>query len=345
LKLFVMTLEPQGALGTPLKGDTLFGHFCWQVHYDATLLNGGLERQLHTYADTPFAVFSSAYPLLQGDPGYYALKRPDLPLSRLFPPGDQDRVQQMRQRKNVKKKQWMLVPTDLRVDLRKVEYLSDRELQQRLLVQVAPELRRRLAKLVEPVTAILAAFSQSHNTIHRLTQTTGPAPFAPYEQTIWHYHPGTKLAVFVLIDPGASDGDRVRTGLERIGQWGYGRDASIGLGRFRVTGCQELPLPQAQAANACYTLAPAVPALDSSYEQAYFLPLVRFGKHGDLLARASNPFKNPVLMADEGAVFLSRNLHLFDRPYLGRAVTGISKAQPQTVMQGYSFYLPFRLEA
>jgi CRISPR-associated protein Csm4 len=344
VKLFVMTLEPQGALGTPLKGDTLFGHFCWQAHYDPALLDGGLEARLHTYADTPFAVFSSAYPLLQGAPGHYALKRPDLPLTWLFPPGDWDRVQQMRQRKDIKKKQWMLVPTDLRLDLRKVEYLSDRQLQQRLLAQVAPELRRRLTKMGEPATAILAQFSQAHNTIQRLTQTTGSAPFAPYEQTIWHYYPGTRLAVFVLIDPGATDGERVRTGLERIGQWGYGRDASIGLGRFRVTDQQELPLPQAQAANACYTLAPVVPVPDS-YAQAYFLPLVRFGKHGDLLARSSNPFKNPVLMADEGAAFLPRNLHLFDRPYLGRAVTGISKAQPQTVMQGYSFYLPFRLEA
>jgi CRISPR-associated protein Csm4 len=339
-----MTLEPQGALGTPLKGDTLFGHFCWQAHYDPELLNDGLEVRLRTYAEAPFAVFSSAFPLLGGDPGHYALKRPDLPLSWLFPPGDQDRVQQMRQRKIVKKKQWMLVPGDLRMDLREVEYISDRELRQRLLAQAAPELRRRLAKLTEPTTAILAQFSQPHNSIHRLTQTTGPAPFAPYEQTIWHYQPGTRLAVFVLIDPGATDGDRVRTGLERIGQWGYGRDASIGLGRFRVTSHRELPLPQAPDANACYTLAPAVPVPDS-YVQAYFLPLVRFGKHGDLLARAANPFKSPVLMADEGAVFLSRNLHLFDRPYLGRAVTGISKAKPQTVMQGYSFYLPFRLEA
>jgi CRISPR-associated protein Csm4 len=249
----------------------------------------------------------------------------------------------MRQRKVVKKKQWMLVPPDLRLDLQKLEYLSDRELRERLLAQVSPELRRRLFKIGDEAAAVLAPYSQPHNTIQRLTQTTGQAPFAPYEQTIWHYHPGTRLAVLVLIDPGATDGDRVRTGLDRIGQWGYGRDASIGLGRFRVTSHQELPLPQVPDANACYTLAPAVPS-PGSYDQAYFLPLVRFGKHGDLLARSANPFKNPILMADEGAVFLSRNQKLLGRPYLGRAVTGISKAQPGAVAQGYALYLPLKLE-
>jgi CRISPR-associated protein Csm4 len=68
VKLFVMTLEPQGALGTPLKGDTLFGHFCWQAQYDPDLINDGLESRLRSYAEAPFAVFSSAFPWLEGAP-------------------------------------------------------------------------------------------------------------------------------------------------------------------------------------------------------------------------------------------------------------------------------------
>jgi len=49
-------------------------------------------------------------------------------------------------------------------------------------------------------------------------------------------------------------------------------------------------------------------------------------------------------MADEGAVFLPQSADAFNNPYLGRAVTGISLADPRTVGQGYSMYLPCRLE-
>jgi hypothetical protein len=49
-------------------------------------------------------------------------------------------------------------------------------------------------------------------------------------------------------------------------------------------------------------------------------------------------------MADEGAVFTAKDGDVFDRPYLGTAALDISKAMPQSVLQGYSFYLPFQLE-
>ena len=96
-------------------------------------------------------------------------------------------------------------------------------------------------------------------------------------------------------------------------------------------------------ATACYALAPTVPD-ESIYEKIYFSPFVRFGKHGDMLAKSSNPFKNPVILADEGAVYIPKDKSAFEKPYLGRAVTGVSKAQNQAVVQGYAPYLPIKLE-
>jgi CRISPR-associated protein Csm4 len=76
----------------------------------------------------------------------------------------------------------------------------------------------------------------------------------------------------------------------------------------------------------------------------FFTPFTRFGRHGDVLAKSSNPFKNPVIMADEGGIFIPKSHESFTKPYIGRAVMNISKAEPRTVMQGYSLYLPVNVE-
>ena len=36
--LYEVILRPQSLFGTPLAGDTLFGHLCWQFAMDAGLL-------------------------------------------------------------------------------------------------------------------------------------------------------------------------------------------------------------------------------------------------------------------------------------------------------------------
>lgn len=342
MRLYEITLEPLGGFGTSLKGDTLFGHFCWQAAYDPSLLEGGLQGQLASYPERPFVVFSSAFPkYAENGAARYALKRPDLPLSMLFPSAASNRAQVLLERTQNKKKKWMEVSEDLRVDLTTALYLSDAGLLERFRAQTPRETRRQMLRVGG--ARLILPFPQPHNTINRMTGTTGTGPFAPYTQESFHCCPGTRLAVFALVDETATDIERVSLALEKIGQCGFGKDASIGLGRFRLIEKRELPLPKPKGANACYTLAPSVPG-KNFFSEAYFVPFVRFGKHGDRLARAANPFKNPVITADEGAVFIPREKSAFSRPYLGTAVTGLSKSEPSTVMQGYSIYLPFRLE-
>ncbi len=49
-------------------------------------------------------------------------------------------------------------------------------------------------------------------------------------------------------------------------------------------------------------------------------------------------------MADEGAVFVPADRSVFDKPYIGSPVHDISKADNKTVMQGYSLYIPVKVE-
>ena len=98
-----------------------------------------------------------------------------------------------------------------------------------------PQLQMPLGKILQPLTL--------HNSINRLTGTTGESDFAPYSQDVFFYYPETKLALFALIDETATDIGKVANALENIGKSGFGRDASIGMGRFEVCKCEECKFP------------------------------------------------------------------------------------------------------
>ncbi|MGA2224291.1 MAG: hypothetical protein ABSH41_07615 [Syntrophobacteraceae bacterium] len=340
MKLHEVIIKPISGFGTPLMGDTLFGHFCWQAAYDPGLLNGGLDNSIARYDEKPFAVFSTAWPKYSKEKAHYALKRPALPNAILYPETvEWDKKKLISERKELLRKRWMIIGQDLSLHLNAVEYKTDQE----LLEEIWKERLEKAPSWTLGSGQFISKFDQSHNSINRLTMTTGEGGFAPFAESASYYYQGTELAIFILVDEEATDINRVVAGLERIGKWGYGKNASTGLGRFEVCRSRELNLPTPPSPNACYTLAPCVPQ-KGVFSDCSFNPFVRFGKHGDILAQSGDPFKNPVLMAGEGAVFFPKNSDIFEKPYIGRAVMHTSKAIPQSVVQGYAPYLQFRLE-
>jgi CRISPR-associated protein Csm4 len=252
-----------------------------------------------------------------------------------------DKSQRIRQAKDFKRLKWMIVGADLRIDLGRNELMDDRGLAGDVVRASKVEVRRDLQKV--GIGSFCEESPRQHNTINRDTGTTGKGPFAPFVTDCTYYHPGATLSVFALIDEEVTSGENVSRAMENIGKFGFGKDASTGMGRFAVEGCKEITIPPADGANACYCLGPCVPE-QGSFDQAYFVPFVRFGKHGDALARSRNPFKNPVIMADEGAVFFPRDGNAFHKPFIGRGITGLSKSCESTVTQGFAPYLPIRVE-
>ncbi|HIJ96301.1 MAG TPA: hypothetical protein HPP94_11310 [Desulfuromonadales bacterium] len=329
MKTYCITIEPRSSFGTPLKGDTLFGQFCWQAAYAPDLLTVSLDEVIRMYPEKPFAVFSSAYPSLPD--GRVALKRPDAPLDLLFDFSGKSREEIIGGRKAFKKLKWMLYdkPGAL-ADFRTCRYLDDQELA--LIAGLAAEKHSSVEET-------------SHNSINRLTGTTGDG-FAPFTQENTVYAVGCRLTLFVGIDETLLTMEALKTGLERIGTSGFGRDASTGLGKFAVIECSAVELATfgSLQPTALYTLSPSVPGI-TGYKDALFTPFTRFGRHGDRLAISGKPFKNPVIMADEGALYFPADIDdALQRPYLGTALTGLSKIQETAVAQGYSLYIPVRLE-
>lgn len=320
MEFYEIMIEPLSAFGTPLKGDTLFGQFCWQAFYKADLLKSTFEEVIAKYPNKPFAVFSSAFPvLLSESEKTYLLKQPDVPILKGL---TEDRKTFRKRAKESRKKKWISVNEDLKIDFKNMRESHDKKKDKE---------NDEWVKTVE----------RTHNSINRMTGTTGKDSFAPYITTATYYAPETTMVVFVVIDEDQTDIERVCQGLTRIGKQGFGRDASTGMGRFKIVEKNRRPDYDKTDVTAIYTLAPSVPG-NETFSKEYFKCFVRFGKHGDQLALARNPFKKPVMMADEGAIYeLGQDKSVLDKPYIGKAVTNVSN-EKNTVVQGYAPYLPVK---
>lgn len=339
MKIYAVTIKPDSAFGTSLKGDTIFGHFCWQAVLDATILQNGFDHWLDLYPENPFAVFSSAWPKLVNSEKkeFYCLPKPAMPSAPAEGMTRQDRV---KQRKKAKKQKWLVVEHDsLQDDLAGCPSINDRELFERHLDSLPLEQKRSLQFLPVSHRKPIITATQAHNSIDRLTMTTGRG-FDPFSMDNFYYLPGLELVIFVGVNEDALSKEQLQKGLAQIGQCGFGRDASTGLGRFSISGeIKELSWPGLAADQGCYTLAPCVP-MKENFQEQFSLPFTRFGRHGGHLVLSGKPFKNPVVMADEGAVFMPKTDCMPLLPFIGQAVTDLSLAEKRTVAQGYSLYLP-----
>ncbi len=341
MKIYGITVKPVSPFGTPLKGDTILGHFCWQAAENPHLLRGGLEECLSTYGEEPFAVFSSAWPVLyENGTRVYALPRP-AGIGTSPPASLPDRHQRIMAHKADKKKKWLLVEESMTVRISPERFKGDAELFE-LFMETHSDAAGYLRLLPENEKKLFHPVVQAHNSINRMTMTTGSGEFAPFSHDNIQFLPDLELIIFVAVNEDILGREQLKNAFANIGAWGFGRDASSGLGRFTVESVLEQPWPlDGGSDKGCWTLGPCVPQKET-FSLSHAVPFTRFGRHGNALAQSANPFKKPVVTADEGAVLYPRDGigGIWERPYLGMAVNGVSAVDKKTVTQGYSLYLP-----
>lgn len=310
MKTLLTTLEPLTAFATPLQGDTLFGQLCWAFlrRYGEAWLTDRLEG----YTDNkPFLVVSDGLPA-----DYFP--RPHLP------PG--------------------ILPVDKTVD-RKTDKRKLWLHQDGLKKTVADWVRGALSE-EEIWQEHRKERPQPHNSISRLTGTTGEDGFAPYVVNQTWFPPGAHLDLWLIHDENRVTVSQLETAVIDVGQTGFGRDASAGLGKWRLKGMQEVAQPRQQGANTWLTLgfcAPQGGGFDP--DRSFYRVFTRFGRHGDVAALSGKVFKSPVLMAHAGAVLTPQD-GLKERYFVGRGLGGrgtLSDVIPGTVHQGYCPVVGMRL--
>lgn len=305
MKIYILKIKPLTGFGSLIKGDSLFGHICWQIFYDPHIFKIPIQELIKEYDESPFVIVSSAYPEMNGK---IYLKRPSMPLHKLFKMKSEDFVEE---RKNIKKRDYFAFEQPLK-PLNEISY--------------------------EAIN-FFTKNSQTRCTINRITGTTSEAPFTPYVVDTIYFN--CNLVIFA----GLRDDIDVEAFVEiikKIGKYGYGKDATAGYGKFNVIEYEERKLFESISNfNALYTLSPSVPKKEE-VKDIYFTPFTRFGRHGSIFAKTKNPFKNPVIFADESAViFPSKNP---TKPYIGQAIRNLSKVCPEAVTQGYSLVLPVEVK-
>lgn len=310
MQSYRITIRPLSALGTPLAGDTVFGQLCWTLRHQ--LGNDALTSLLLGYTEgQPFAVISDALPH-----GHIPL--PSLPTSAWQATPGSDR-------KVLKKKRWMPLSI-LGMQLSNWQQLAVGDAD--------------LGKAAER--------AQPHNTINRQTGTTGTGMFAPYTMGQTWLKPGSLLDIVVVLDEARLPLAQLQAALAYMGAHGYGRDASIGLGKFEMVGDAEaITWPSQDKANAWLTLGPCAPqGLGFCPVRSHWNSLTRFGRHGDVAVQSGQPFKRPVLLAKAGSVFWPEQLDL-SQGFIGQGLGGpaapVSLAMPETVHQGYAPAVPIHI--
>ncbi len=307
MQSYQLIISLQSAFVTPLKGDTLFGQLCWAIRhrYGEQRLNDCLNGYNQ---NQPFAVLSDAFPV-----GY-------LPLPKLPSCFYQTNAEAL-DRKALKKRNWLAID-DVAKPLHEWQ-------------QLAVD-----AKTVSPETAssLSEKHPQPHNSINRQTNTTGDNGFAPYSVEQEWFIPNLKWTLYLLLDTSKLSLAECQQCLKDIGEFGYGKDATIGMGKFRIEQVVEQALPSQTAANACLTLAPSAPqGLGIDSENSYYQLFTRFGRHGDIAVhQTGKPFKNPILLAQTAAVF---SITPPKDGFIGQGIGGqgeLSKTLSATVHQGYA---------
>lgn len=319
--LFRATISLHTAFGTPLAGDTLFGQLCWAVREQ--LGNDKLTSLLEGYTSgNPWLVVSDGFPN-----GY--LPKPTVPASLLL-------VQKIdaKAHKEEKSKHWIAI-TNTAQPLPEWNRLAVND-------SIAFNGQTDVSKEYQPVEAV-----QPHNSLNRLTNTTGGEGFAPYTQVQTFFAPEQSMDLYLVLDEKRLSAEALKGLLQSIGSHGFGRDANIGLGKFSLKSLEALTFAQHVQANAHLTLAPSAPQGQGfNRDKSYWRVITRFGRHGNLHGISDKPFKNPILLASSGAVFSPKTEYI-PCLFIGQGLGGhgeISKTESATVHQGYAPVIGIYLE-
>ncbi len=311
MKTYRIQIKPQTAFGSNILGETLFGQLCWAYRHLFT--EDALNKALENYTKgEPFLVVSDAYPS-----GYLPL--PTVP-QKYFKDSNLDR-------KLLKKKIW-LKKTDFKTNLKD---LRDKAISD---VELNKELEKELG--LSEQEKIQTQYKHVHATINRLTNTTtADGMFKPFSTTETFYSSKHTFDIYIVTtsDDKILSKENLIKLLEFVGLSGYGKDASVGLGKFEISKIEEIE--NKVKSNSVMTLSScALNHENVLIDKTFYKTKTHFGRHGDFVACSDNPFKKPIILAKSGALISFKEEYTL--PYFGVGIGNISNSQANAVHQGYA---------
>jgi CRISPR-associated protein Csm4 len=313
------TLQPRSATRSPWLADMLFGHLCWLIRYQAG--EAGLRDLLDQYrAGPPPLLFSDGFPA-----GW--LPRPLAPRPYVVAGDKAARVAAMQAGRREKSARW--------VSLAAFEAL-----------------RRGDAAPLDAGPGLAGSRAVLKSQIDRLVGGTTPAEdmagagdkLYEAEELAFVRRAGTARAgldvTFYVRAADEAWAALAQQWLMQLARGGYGAKKSAGYGHFAFGPEDWRPFAELDTvpprANGFISLSNWVPARADPTD-GFYTTLVKYGKLGEELANAENPFKFPLIMLAAGSCCYA------DTPigaWYGRLVDRIAPADDRVVQYGYAFAVP-----
>lgn len=314
MKIYEIKLKPKTFFASSLQGDMLFGCLCWQ------LANAGydLDKLLEDYSSSPFMVISSGF---YYEKGRYLLPKPLCPDSLFL-----GRLPSPQEQKDLKKSLFICLYEDETLNI------SGDSIEEELTGE----------------NSSVHSSLRQHNSISRITNTTGAGEFSPFYRKSFIYKDTGFLCVFAAIDEEKVSKEILEKIFYNLGKTGFGKRASSGYGHFEVVSIKESPLwDDLPSYPWLYALSPFVLSKEEqqNINRFYFQVITKYGKHGDIKAKSNKPFKKPIIMADTGSIISLKSSFNKEKPFIGSAVKNISYMDSKTVAQGYALCLPCNFSA
>jgi len=306
MKYYKAKIKPSSPFGTKPMSDTIFGQLVWVL----SDMGEDISNLLANYDNSPFLVVSDFLPFNMGN-------IPKIPTKYKLEGSKSEKISKILERKKIKSKNFINIE-----DLYNHKSLN----------------KNKIIDLAQPLIGFSKNTEVIRCSINRATGTTGGG-FDPYTIYETFFTSNAEFTFYFYIANETYLG-MIQEAIELMGNIGFGRDASLGRGQFEVLEFSEIEVSY-ENKNAIYTLGNVV--LEGlSYNEAYYEPFTRFGRHGNIRAVMGNPFKNPSVMALQGALIFG-NDDIFSKPYIGRSARKLSYYS-DTVQQGYSLYIPVKIE-
>lgn len=318
MQTYRATLHPRAATRSPWQADMLFGQLCWQLRYAEG--EAALRDLLDAYRAGPPLLFSDGFP---GD----WLPRPLLPRPAVEASSKSASLVAMRAAKQEKGIRWV---SRAQFD----------------------ELRRGLAPTLDHGPEIGGDRTVLKNAINRLTGGTTPVDDLPgaggnlynaEELAFVDASRSPSVGMDITIYVRAADdawAARAQAWLAQLARGGYGAKKSVGYGQFVFGPVDWAPAPELDIAppdaNGFISLSNWVPAR-SDPSDGYYETLVKYGKLGEELSNAENPFKFPLVMLAAGSCFHAATPI---REWYGRLVDRIAPGDERVVHYGYALAVP-----
>lgn len=322
MSAYRIRLTLQGPIATPLHSGTLFGHLCWAKRLCES--DAALTAWLAALPESPL-LLSDALPHDQ-------LPRP------LLQPGDRPELaagesrpaflQRLQQDKKLRKTPFIAV-ADF-IELRAA--LSEAGLLTRLRQQAA---RREPPEGAQPRRSfrpLSLNVRQAHNTIDRLTGTTPETGGLYFMDEEWRWDMAAEMDVYAA---GEINGNELQALFEMIGEFGFGRDANLGRGRFTANVEAADPRLFNHDGNRRLSLSHGV--VTPNMAVPFYKLHTHYGKLGGLFAGGErSPFKHPLLLTQPGATFSPADAGPF-----GALLGGVHPHHPEVRQNAWHFSLPF----